>query len=246
MTCARKCAALAIVAVAVSGCGDYTGLGPFSGGFGGGDGGSGGCSLSGGGCGPSPFASPGNVRMLRGDTVRFVACTNGYRCGGADDTGNVLAFWTLPHDSVAVILKPGTIEALDDSATSVLLRAAAPGSVILKAAFAQKGTQSINVIVADSAAITDIDLFSYATLPYALLVDSTTSLSVRLKDAAGNLYVGWPTAVSVSDTTILALRIAADVDKRAKLEVRGLKAGQAELRVQFLDVTRVARLTVLP
>ena len=231
-----RCATLALVALAISACFDFdwdlSGVGsPGSG-----------C------CGPvAPVISPVYVRMLRGDTVRIAACQSYAFCGVGNDTGNVPSQWTLTDDTVIVALAGDTPTKVVESATSALVRAVAPGRATMSVVIlADRSRRLSHVTVADSAAIATIELISYVAQPNELRVGGIMSFTARLKDGAGFVYRGRPTAVSVSDTTILGLSVTTDVDHSARAEVRGLKAGQAELLVKFLDVSRVVRLTVLP
>ena len=199
-------------------------------------------------CAPTgPVVSPVYVRMLRGDTVRIAACQSYASCGVGNDTGNVPSQWTLTNDTVIVALAGDTPTKAVQSATSALVRAVAPGQATLSVVIlANSSSRHSYVTVADSAAIATIELISYSRPQNQLRAGDIMSFTARLRDGAGFVYRGRPTAVSVSDTTILGLSVTTDVDHSARAEVRGLTAGQAELVVRFLGAKRVVRLTVLP
>src|SRR5690348_12209970 len=79
-------------------------------------------------CFSTPHTTPsGSLYMLRGDTVRFIACDD-YNtvCVPGSDTGNVLASWSVP-DSTVVAISHSTPAIRVPSATTVLVRGVAPG-----------------------------------------------------------------------------------------------------------------------
>lgn len=239
--------ALALIVIVVSACFDLdldlTGLGGT--GVGGGGGPYGGCFLS---C-ASYRIEPGSVRMLKGDTVRLIACGSDPFCGySSEERGLVFSKWSV-SDSSVLLHGPR-----DSAATSILVRAAAPGQVLVTAqAFATETSAVSAVTVADSSAIAKIELVRtsrgevvYSTVP--------AKFDVHLTDSTGLRYRARPTGYSVSDTSILQVQVLdsayqADISQRTPRPVRvvvaGLSPGTADFRVHFLGITAVVPLTVV-
>lgn len=196
-------------------------------------------------CGAYSFVQPSYVHFLRGDTVRFIACDSNHACGvTSNDTGVVLATWSVPDSSV-VVLSHGAPALVVQSATSVLVRGVAPGHTTIFTKFPNATTPNV-VFVADSSAITSITLVAFPPSD-TLRVGSFTPFVVRLADVFGSDFRARPTGWSVSDSTVIRVTPQeAAWDHALELKVSGLKAGKASLRVSFLQVSATVQLTVVP
>lgn len=194
---------------------------------------------------------PASVHMLSGDTtgVHTWSCQSGGRCGDAG-AANIASNWTIAGGAVVAVVAGGAVTNTVLSRTRIVLRGLAMGASDITAVASGDSTlsQTIRVIVSDSAAIRGILMF---TGPYK---DSTVSIGrdlvvfAALMDSRGTRYTTHPTHWSVSDTAILELRHAAvtGLTGSANRNVRGRKTGSAYVIASFLDVQNRFRITVTP
>ena len=192
---------------------------------------------------------PDSVRILRGDTVRFISCENRILCGWfTTDAGNTISDWRMPGTAVAALVTSTGTDTVMSAANSVLVRAFTPGEAQVTARSVKLGNAKIaKITVADSADITVIEVVRIAGGGSATLRrGQTLQYSVYLKDAMGRTYDAVPTAISVADSEVLMLTVGGTYDRRAHLSVFLRQPGNSELRIQFLGVTKVLTLTVLP
>jgi hypothetical protein len=204
------------------------------------------------GCGSScvvqPFVTPYSANILKGDTVRFVACDDYNKCGyNKADTGTVLTRWTLSDSGVAALTN-GTSAILVPSATSAIARGVATGTTSLTPVFSKGGNQFVPkmmIRVADSTAINSIELPMYGYSD-SLRVNTVRPIGVYLRDVGGNIFRGAPTGITSSDTTVLKFTKATGYEGGLELRVVGLKAGKASITATFLGLTSTRQFVVVP
>lgn len=197
-----------------------------------------------------PYAiSPESVRVLRGDTVRFISCADLFYCGlYASSAGNTLTQWSVPNDSILTILTAEGTDTSVASSNSILVRAIATGRARVAAMSLKLGTrETASVTVADSSEITTIDVEGVVQGRLNVLRrGETTHFSVYLRDQAGRIYRAVPTGYSVSDSSTLTVRTCSMVGTGACVAVFTPKPGQADLRIHFLGLTKVIPVAVTP
>jgi hypothetical protein len=203
-------------------------------------------------CNGEYAVAPLRVHILRGDTARLTACVDYLVCVAGNTTGDVLATWTLPNPSMLRLLTGDSTATSIAAVSRVLVRGLGAGLTSVRVTAPTSGLAfEIAALVADSSAITTIDLLSQSADPR---VNATKYLSVSLKDSAGNSYRARPTSVSVSDAGVLSASINAlnafgpgnQPTYHTSVTVLGIGAGTADLRVHFLGVTKSISVTVAP
>ena len=230
-----KFASIAAIGVALSGCFDFDPFGP--------DTDWGNCGSS---CAPIPTVNPWSANILKGDTVRFVACSDYSKCFSNRDTGNVLANWSVSSATVVELGAASAITVL--SRTSVLVRGMARGRAQLKVTFASAGgTVDHPVNVADTSDIKSIELPYYYGRD-TLRVNIPRQFGVHLRDVGGTVYRGTPSSYYSSDTTIIQLSKStfSIYDQSYVLDVVGKKPGKASFTVTFNGLTATREVTVIP
>jgi hypothetical protein len=225
-----------VALVSVGGCLDF--------GFTGLDWNDGGCTMN---CTVPPWVAPYSAYILRGDTVRFLACSDYTKPCNVNDTGHVISKWTVPDSSV-VALTNGTSAVLVPAATSVLVRGIAPGRTNVTVTFSTGSTNTylptMSVRVADSSEIKSVELPMYASSD-TVRVGLVRMFGVQLRDVGGVTFRGSPAVVS-SDTAILKVATKAGLYGTLEGVATGVKPGKASITATFLGITATRELTVVP
>jgi hypothetical protein len=197
-------------------------------------------------CTGEPTAGPRHGYVLRGDTIRFTSCYDYAFCGVGFGTGDALAKWTVPNQSVVIILAGDSTPTVVESATSVLLRAVAPGTASVAATLLPTGEAWVGqVTVADSSVITSIAIAPQNAVQFR--VRGIKYYNVWLRDGLGRTYRAKPTALSVSNAAVLDARFDGhNIDQSTRLRIYAPNAGTSTLNVSFLGVTSSITITVAP
>lgn len=192
--------------------------------------------------------SPDSGRILRGDTTSFHTWSCMSDSASCDRTPNEWSRWTIDGDAAAAVVADGA-PANGIESNRIHVRGVAVGESRITAVMTSDTTQTrtVRIFIADSSAITTIDMSDRVRQPDTLRVGLVRLVDARLLDAQGAQYSGRPTAWSVSDTSVLELGPTSFVYGRTEERwVTAKKPGTSEVRATFLGVSAAIRVTVVP
>jgi hypothetical protein len=188
------------------------------------------------------LASPPYANILRGDTLTATTCMAVYECGQGKPAS---ANWSVARPGFATIVVDGAPQSVAAGTDRVVLQGIQSGEVQITAVSATDQLQRATVYlrVVDSSAISSIHV--YKSLPDSVRRGTSGLISARLLDSRGMTIRGRPTSWSVSDTNVVALDAAGEMQYDAEQrDIRAVGPGTADIHVRFQDIVVRLRLVV--
>jgi hypothetical protein len=179
---------------------------------------------------------PENINVLRGDAVVLTTFS---------DSGFGSATWSLTGDAASFVAPGGAlVKSMSQSLAAATLKAVTTGSAVVEVqSVVSSHSASRPVFVADSSAVTDLELERF-TSNNTVKVGSEFTIFAWLRDADRRAYLARPTSWTISDPEILSPAGRNCPLCSEKFVAR--KIGTADVVAQFLALRDTMRFIVVP